>query len=121
MQTGIYNKAVYWPIEVKQAIKIAMSKRYIVSPTQHYQFKAEKLTLPNNCYKALLHGEIVEVEVNNGYVVKVVTRLRNRYNHAQDICGAIVLDGVEARVKTVWTNRCNDKHWTIRKENYVRG
>lgn len=120
MQTGTYNKAVYWPNEIEQAIKFAMTKRYVVLPTQHYRLKARTLMLPDNCYRALLHGKIVEAEVNDGCVVKVITRLRNRYNHTQDICGAIALDGIEARVKTVWTNRCGDKHWTIRKENYVQ-
>lgn len=119
MQSGVYNKVVYWPTQLQQVIAFTMSKPYTLVPTYHYFCKAKKLHLPNNCYKAMLYGEIVEVEYD-GSVKKIITRLRNRYRDTEDLCSAILLDGDKARVKTVWVNHWEDNHKTINKEAYIQ-
>lgn len=121
LQTGLYNKAVYWTDELEGKINALMSKRYHVLPTIHCKFKARKLGLPLGCYKAMLYGKIVEVEYDKqtDVVQKIITRLPNRVKDGTDICAAIRFDGYEAYVVTVWLNKATDNHKTIRVENYV--
>ena len=118
----LYNIGVYYPHDVEVMVENAMKKRYEVIVTRHAEDKIAKLGLPNNCYKAMLYGRIVEVEIEDGRVSKIITRLKNRYNSKEDLCAAILLekDGI-ARVKTIWINRIDDSHKTIRMENYERG
>lgn len=122
LQTGLYNKAVYWTDELENKVNALMSKRYRVLPTNHCKFKARKLGLPLGCYKAMLYGKIVEVEYDKQVdaVQKIITRLPNRVQDGTDICAAIRFDGFnEARVITIWVNEATDNHKTIRVENYV--
>ena len=118
----LYNIGVYYPHDVEIMVENAMRKRYEVVVTRHAEYKIAKLRLPNNCYKAMLYGRIVEVEIEDGRVNKIITRLNNRYNSKEDLCAAILLeeDGI-AKVKTIWINRIDDSHKTIRMENYERG
>ena len=118
----LYNIGVYYPRDVEIMVENAMRRRYEVIATHHAEYKIAKLGLPSNCYKAMLHGRIVEVEIEDGRVNKIITRLKNRYNSKEDLCAAILLgeDGI-ARVKTIWINRIDDSHKTIRMENYERG
>lgn len=118
----LYNIGVYYPYDVEVMVENAMKKRYKVVVTRHAEYKIAKLKLPNNCYKAMLHGRIVEVEIEDGRVNKIITRLKNRYNSKEDLCAAILLEEDRiAKVKTIWINRINDSHKTIRMENYERG
>lgn len=118
----LYNIGVYYPHDVEVMVENAMRKRYKIIATHHAEYKIAKLRLPDNCYKTMLHGRIVEVEIKDGRVNKIITRLKNRYNSKEDLCAAILLeeDGI-AKVKTIWTNRIDDSHKTIRMENYERG
>lgn len=118
----LYNIGVYYPHDVEVMVKKAMRKRYEIIATHHAEYKIAKLRLPDNCYKAMLYGRIVEVEIEDGKVYKIITRLRNRYDSKVDLCAAILLeeDGI-AKVKTIWINRIDDSHKTIRMENYERG
>lgn len=121
MKSGTYNKAVYWTEELQSKIDKAMSVHYWVNPTDHYREKAMLLDIPFGFYKAALFGEIVEVEYDSttDYISKIITRLSNRKNITEDICAAIVLEGRQARVKTIWINHSLDNHKTLRTENYV--
>lgn len=118
---GTFNKNVFWCDEVEYAVQLALSKKYIVLPTQHYFWRTSELHLPRNCYKAMLYGEVIEAELQLGSVVKVITRLQNNKFPDKDICAAISfnVDGT-AVVRTVWVNRHDDGHSTIHKENYVQ-
>lgn len=118
----LYNIGVYYPHDVEVMVENAMRKRYEIIATRHAKYKIAKLRLPNNCYKATLYGRIVEVEIEDGRVNKIITRLKNRYNSKEDLCAAILLgeDGI-AKVKTIWINQIDDSHKTIRMENYERG
>ena len=118
---GTFNKNVFWCDEVEYAVQYTLRKKYTIIPTRHYFKRVSELRLPRNCYKAMLHGEIIEAEFELGSVIKIVTRLQNNKFPNKDTCAAIVLnaDGT-AVVRTVWVNRHNDKHSTIHKENYVQ-
>lgn len=123
VKDGVYNKAVFWPDKLIEMINKQMVYRYKVSATKHYFDKCRILHLPKNCYKAMIHGEIIEAEVRNGSVVKIVTRLPNRRDMTEDICAAILLhseDFYDAKVKTVWTNQADDNHSTIDVSNYIK-
>ena len=125
MKDGLYNKGIYWSSEVDTAVKTMLNKRYKVVPTFHVYNKIDKLRLPKGCYTTVLHGKVVEAEVENGQVVKVITRLQNKFRPKQDICAAVRLnlDSVtnQAVVKTIWTNAHDDDHETINVSNYVKG
>ena len=118
---GTFNKDVFWCDEVEYAVQYALSKKYVIRPTQHYFKRISELHLLHNCYKAMLYGEVIEAELQLGSVIKIVTRLQNNKFPDKDTCAAIILnaDGT-AVVRTVWVNRHNDKHSTIHKENYVQ-
>ncbi len=118
---GTFNKNVFWCDEIEYAVQYALKKKYTVIPTRHYFNRVSELRLPRNCYKAMLHGEVIEAEFDFGNVTKVIVRLQNNKFPDKDTCAAIILnaDGT-AVVRTVWVNRHNDKHSTIHKENYVQ-
>lgn len=123
VKDGVYNKAVFWPDKLVEMINKQMVHRYKVSATKHYFDKCRILHLSKNCYKAMMYGEIIEAEVRNGSVVKIVTRLPNRMYMTEDICTAILLhsDGFyDAKIKTVWTNQADDNHSTINISNYIK-
>lgn len=118
---GTFNKNVFWCDEVEYAVQYALRKKYTIIPTQHYFKRVSELHLPRNCYKAMLHGEVIEAELNLGSVTKVVVRLQNNKFPDKDTCAAISLnENGTATVRTVWVNRHNDRHNTIHKENYVQ-
>ncbi len=124
LKDGLYNRAIYWPISLEIALEEAMSKRYQITATTHFYERCEQWGFPKGCYKALLYGEIIEAEVIDGRIVKIVTRLPNRKAEDEDICAAILLEHDEyfdvAMVKTVWANMSYDNHKTIDKSKYVR-
>ena len=124
LKDGLYNRAIYWPISLEIAPEEVMSKRYQIEATTHFYERCEQWGFPRGCYKALLYGEIIEAEVTDGQIVKIVTRLPNRKAEDEDICAAIALDYGKyfdvARVKTVWANMNYDNHVTIDKSKYIQ-
>lgn len=124
LQDGIYNKAVFWPAELQMVINQTMRKRYKIVPTFHAKQKIAKLDLPQTSYKIALYGEIVEVEIENDIVKKVITRTKrksNKRNYNQDVCSAVAFnyENFEARVKTMWLNATKDSHKTLHTKNYI--
>lgn len=118
---GAYNKAVYWPEYVQVKIREAMTKRYVIKPSSHFYDKCELLSLPYGCYKTALYGEVIEVEIVNNQVVKIITRLQDRKYLHNDNCFAIIFKEYNtALVKTVWQNNHYDNHHTIDKSKYVQ-
>lgn len=118
MKNGVYNKAIYWPDELKNMVSLAKWNRWILVPTEHYKDKAAILKLPDNCYKTAMYGEVVEAEYYYG-LNKIITRVHNKYDRSKDMVFAISLSGVEARVKTVWLNDRADNHYTLHKSVYM--
>ena len=62
----------------------------------------------------MIHGEIIEAEVRNGSVVKIVTRLPNRRDMTEDICAAILLHSED------FYDAKDDNHSTIDVSNYIK-
>lgn len=121
LKSGVYNVAVYWPVELDSRIIAIKSKPHLLFPTQHYKHKAAMLRLPDNCYKVALYGQVVEAEYDivNG-VTKIITRILNRYNRKQDLCCAIAIDNDGMYIKTVWLNNKGDKHYTLNQKKYIQ-
>ena len=92
LKDGLYNHAIYWPISLEIALEDAMSKRYQIEATTHFYERCEQWGFPRGCYKALLYGEIIEAEVADGQIVKIVTRLPNRKVENEDIGPPIVFE-----------------------------
>ena len=124
LKDGLYHRAIYSPICPEIALEDAMSKRYQTAATTHFYERCEQWGFPTGCYKALLDGEIIEAEVVEGQIVKIVTRLPNRKTENEDICAAVMLEHGDyfdvARVKTVWANMSYDNHVTIDKSKYIQ-
>jgi len=62
-----------------------------------------------------LHAKIVELEVKNGCVEKVVARIH--HDARRDLILVVKPDGF---VKTVWLNTKDDKHKTLNRARYRR-
>lgn len=119
LSDGTYNKAVYFPAGLQYILSKTMETRYKITSTRHADEKIKICHLSPNIYKTALYGEVIEVEVKDCQIVKVITRLPSLFDNV-DICSAVAINGTEARVKTVWTNDRFDNHYTLRTENYVK-
>lgn len=123
--TGVYNRSVYWPPELQFIIDWTLSNRFTLSPSEHMLERAKKYNITQNCYKAALAGKVVEATVINGTLTKVVTRLASRQNPEFDNCYVVeftMKKGVNiAVVRTVWLNKKDDCHRTLKRRNYVGG
>jgi hypothetical protein len=73
-----------------------------------------KMNLPTHLTVASC--KVIEVEVENGEVRKVLYRKRTNGKH--DMCFAVVRQGMKMIVKTVWLQRKDDNHRTLRRERY---
>lgn len=62
-------------------------------------------------------ASVIEVETNpNGELIKVLYRIR--YNAREDLC--IVIIPWTWKVKTVWLNDVDDKHYTLNERPYTK-
>lgn len=121
LQNGIYNKVVYWPEELQIKIAAYQQFKYFLRPTHHYFTRCKKWHLPFNCYKALMYGEVIEAEIQNNCLMKMVIRLPDKKNKNISLCAVIIpCPGIgKAIVKTVWLNKTDDNHSTLNKNNYI--
>lgn len=130
LKDGKYNIDVFWPDSLKEELDKVLSKRYYVSRTKHYEEKTKKLHIPCGLYKKALSGSVIEADVINGHVTKIVTRQQDRKFKDSSLCFAVLLGGfhrcgsgyiVEAvRIKTVWINKSTDNHSTLKTEGIVK-
>ena len=125
MKDGIYNVDIYWPDELTETIKNLLSDRMTIARTDHYDRRVEKYGFNFGVYKAALFGEVVEATVSAGKVVKMVTRISNKYDNGEDICFVVSIcwnpeaEVNVAIVRTVWPNNGDDYHLTKDKAKYV--
>lgn len=119
MKDGLYNIATEWSMDVISAVKHCRDIPYHVIPTNHFRQKCVELGLSPSVACVALKGRIVEVEIKNNKVVKLITRIHHRYKEDIDMVFAIALNRQEkiAWVKTVWINHINDNHYTLKFEN----
>lgn len=66
----------------------------------------------------VLRSSIVEAEVDQQGTSKLVVRVP--YSEGLDLVLVIIPDGAGALVKTVWLNRSDDAHHTLRVGRYAR-
>lgn len=128
MKDGRYNPLVYWPNEMQELVDKTMKRKFIIEKTYHFICRAKELNVPVGCATASLYGKIVEAEVENNEITKIVTRLRNKYDNNKDLCFAIKISRRPnfvyiytdvATVKTVWQNDKGDNHCTINHERVI--
>lgn len=110
MKDGLYNKAVGLPkgFEVSPVLCL----RYSV----HARERAieNRVELPKHFLPRV--AEVVEVEVVNGAVHKIVAR--QSFNATHDVCFVLLM--AEKLVKTVWVNLRSDRHFTLDKGRFTR-
>ena len=63
-------------------------------------------------------GEIVEAEVTNGFLTKLV--VRQSLDLKRDAIYVIIPMGAHATLKTVWCNLKTDKHRTLKRHLYAK-
>lgn len=123
---GVYHRDVYFPETLQTVIQYILSKPLKVKPSLHYLEKARRNKLNEGVCKTALYGEIIEAEVYDGQVVKIVTRLKHKFFDNTSMCFAIQLEDFKQTeenrtviVKTVWLNCEDDNHSTLNKSNYL--
>lgn len=122
---GIYNVAIYWPKEIQKAVRRALQLDYKMTATDHFQNRLTQYDISDVNWEDFINGEVVECEVKDGVVWKIITRTSSTKFEGEHNCAAIKLERGYgrpiARFITVWINRDNDNHRTIRRENYICG
>jgi hypothetical protein len=63
-------------------------------------------------------NQVIELETEAGRVKKLVIRIP--YDSNRDLVLVVIPETFDARVKTVWFNKTNDQHRTLRRELYVK-
>lgn len=108
----------------------------------HYEIGFPKVNLPDGVFKLRYSGHarkearketlelglpnrldtqeatLIEIETDNGVVIKGV--YRQKYLGKKDLIIVVSMVEYPWVVKTVWMNRCDDKHSTLRKGRYVQ-
>lgn len=123
---GVYHKDVYFPTDLQIVVQYILSRPLYVKPSQHYYGKIEKYGLGSGVYKVALYGEVIEAEIYDGQVVKIVTRIKNKYLDNCSMCFAIQLEDLKGIgdkntvvIKTVWLNCEDDNHSTLDRTKYL--
>lgn len=118
MNTKLYHRDIFLP----PVVSALANRQYNLAYTRHALTEAV-----NDKLGALTHAprsvkfqtyEIVEAELTDGEVTKLVVRLS--YDERRDLI--LVLrhfDDGAATVVTVWTNAIGDKHKTLNRKNYA--
>lgn len=107
LKNGKYNKAVYMPTVTFRDIETVL-RYWPHALEQAEQDRYGVIELPDTIN--LSRVELVEMEVVNNKIYKVV--VRSHYNTQLDLVHVILLETMS--VKTVWLNRKNDRHHTLR-------
>ena len=111
IKNGLYHKDVYLPKinKVNRDFKVEYTHHAIEAA---YNDRYEEIVLPETIN--LAKSEIIEIEVKNGEIVKIL--IRTKYNSRYDLNLAIIPQNL--KVKTVWLNDVNDDHKTLKVEKY---
>ena len=114
--TKLYHSKIYIPVE----LKIPLGKLY-VRYSDHALNEAERERKFRRLKNIFLHKNIyvesenvVEIEVNNNVVIKVLYRIP--YDDNYDLLLAVNFPN--GLVKTVWLNSIHDNHESLNKEKY---
>ena len=74
VNNGVYNKAIYWPKEVRKMVKRTLERECTIYPTQHMYDRLENYDLPMDIWHEFMDGEVIECEVKDMVLTKIVTR-----------------------------------------------
>lgn len=110
----LYHKDIYMPLQIATAPEMRM----VLRPTNHALYAAQNdrygvIKIPASI--TFKGSDIVEAEVIDGQVSKVVVRLP--YNERLSAIYVCLLTGV---LKTVWFNLTSDTHKTLNANRYAR-
>ena len=123
VNNGIYNKAIYWPKEVRKMVKRVLERECTIYPTQHMYDRLENYDLPMDIWHEFMDGEVIEAEVKDMVLTKIVTRTPSSRWAGETNCAAIVLEErhgrLTARITTVWINDSSDNHATVQRDRCV--
>lgn len=108
--TQLFHEAIGFPQAV-EAQGLPCRLRY----GAHAQQEALKDGVEDLPYELPSWYRVVEVEVVDGKVSKWV--VRTALDQDRDLVLVVVADGF---VKTVWTNRADDNHTTLRRSRYTK-
>ena len=111
MKDGLYNEQVYMPkLNIRD---VDVQLRYTYHAIEQADCKGIE-NLPD--YINLSGSTIVEMEVRNGKVMKVLAR--QAYDFKSDITFVILVR--DMTVKTVWLNGKDDTHRTLDASKYIK-
>lgn len=118
MKDGLYNRAAYG-LPAGAAERFAGGRVPLVYAAHAYEeSKADRYgvaALPDAI--EIAHEDVVEVQVDGGQPVKAVVRFP--YDDVLDLVLVLKVDqSIGFFVKTVWFNRADDKHRTLRLAPY---
>lgn len=125
MRDGNYNIGIFWPDDVRLSVEEKMKKKIPVLLSSHCEEKLKAYAMARNTYKCAMYGDVVECAISSGNVVKVVSRVRHRYDPTRDVCFCVVFCYDYLReedvgvVITCWINDIDDTHSNIDKGGYV--
>ncbi len=122
MKDGLYHKEIFWLREFDGLLeKYRDAKIEISNHTKENIRKKENriYNLEDINMDFIQKGDIFEIEVKNGKIVKFVER--NKYAATQDICIALQIKGKDLICKTCWLNGQDDTHDTLDEKRYVHG
>lgn len=126
MKSGMYNREIFWPDDLEEAVQDFFSRKMTICRTEHYDQRAQEYGVNKGAYRTALSGKAIEVTVSGGCIVKAVTRVSNRKKEGQDMifpisfCWDPYLETFVAIVKTVWENNSEDHHPTKDIKKYVQ-
>lgn len=111
MKNGLYHKDIFLPkIRLQdKPLKVYYSLHAIDAAKND---RYGKIILPDTIN--FCSGTIIEVELKNDKVVKIL--LRVNYSQKYDLC---IVIGSQFRVRTVWLNDKNDNHHTLNRAKYI--
>lgn len=113
-QAMLYHKDVYIPPKYQDYQFAALLKYSRHAMREASADKRGAIRLPKVIDSR--NATLIELEVDNDKVVKVVYRVD--YNDKHDLCLVVVPD--DRFVKTVWLNDRGDNHGTLRRERYAK-
>lgn len=111
IKNGLYHKDIFLP-------KINLSDKIVKVNYSHHAIEAAY----NDRYEEIIlkdaynfsKSDIIEVEIKNKKIVKIVARFD--YNNNYDLIIVIIPQG--KIIKTVWLNDKNDLHKTLNRSKY---
>lgn len=112
-----FHREVYMPPGLEDACLtnlVLRRGRFELSKHAREQAEAKCIRLPELI--PFQRATLIEATVVDGVVQQFLIRFR--YDDRLDLC--MSFNPITGRVPTVWPQRCNDHHRTLRKEQYAR-